>query len=105
MRLGSTDDSPMRIVAVEAVVEIFVLVVAAAVVVMGRLLAEPLHPIVIHVARDGTAAGVDVRTSLHLLRVHCLPERVHGVVLVHFRSARGTVVFLTLHSSFLPAIR
>lgn len=104
MRLGSTDDSPMRIVAVEAVVEIFVLVVvAAAVVVVRGLLAESLHSIVIHVARDGTAAGVDVRTSLHLLRVHCLPERVHGMVLVHFRSARGTVVFLTQASLVFPS--
>lgn len=107
MRLGSTDDSPMRIVAVEAVVEIFVLVVvaAAAVVVMRRLLAESLHPVVIHVARDGTAAGVDVGTSLHLLRVHGLPERVHGMVLVHFRSARGTVVFLTLELTLLSFLQ
>lgn len=104
MRLGSTDDSPMRIVAVEAVVEILVLVVvAAAVVVMRRLLAESLHSVVVHVARDGTAAGVDVRTSLHLLWVHCLPERVHGMVLVHFRSARGTLVFLTRASLVFPA--
>lgn len=96
----------MRIVAVEAVIEIFVLVVVApAVVVMRRLLAKSLHSVVIHVARDGTAPGVDIRTSLHLLWVHGLPEWVHGMVLVHFRSARWTVVFLTRFSrlSFLQS--
>jgi hypothetical protein len=60
----------MRIVAVEALDEIFVLVVVAtvaAVVVMRLLLlAKALHSVV-HIARNGTAARIHIRTSLHLL--------------------------------------
>lgn len=63
----------MRIVAVEALDEIFVLIVIAAIiaVIVMRLLLWPkaLHS-VIHIARNCAAAWVDVRSSLHRLRVH-----------------------------------
>jgi hypothetical protein len=76
-------DSPMRTVAVEAVDEILVLVVdveaaVAPVIVVRLLLAKSLHSVV-HITRYGTASGVQVRSSLHLLWVHC-----DRVVWIHF---------------------
>lgn len=72
----------MRIVAVEAVDEILVLVVdaaVAAVVMRLLLLAEALLHSMVHVTGNGTAAGIDIRTSLHGLSIHC-----DGMVLIHF---------------------
>ena len=92
---SSTINSPMRIVAVEALDEILVLVVdvptiASMIVMRLLLLPKALHS-VIHVAWYGTAAGVDIRTSLHLLCVHC-----DGVIWVHYRTLE-----LPLHFSSL----
>lgn len=75
-------NSPMRIVAIEAVVEIPVLVVAttvASMVMWLLLLAESWQMPMVHVARNGATAWDDVRTAQHLLCVHC-----NCVILIHF---------------------
>lgn len=98
----------MRIVAVEAVDEILVLVVDAAVAAMVMrllLLAEALLHSMVHVTGNGTAAGIDIRTSLHGLRIHC-----DGVILIHFLRVEYFLLsrlkllpdsYLFLQSSFL----